>query len=111
MYKGTDITISTIVEIDKKLWPDQYILGNLKTIRHTVKPLANWVQINIMIGKQIIMRKWKDVVGPLFQDWASELGKEVASEKIYCLMDKMETYYDKWGKSCNFILWRTYGLI
>lgn len=45
---------------------------------HIVKPLANWIQTSIMIGKQMIMRKWKDAEGPLFQDWLTELGKVAA---------------------------------
>ena len=68
-----------------------------------VKPLANWVQTSIMIGKQIIMRKWKDAVGPLFQEWVPELSKVAAFEKIsYSLLNEVEKYNEKWGKFLQF---------
>lgn len=95
--------ILEIAGIDYKLCPELYILGNPKAINHMVKPLANWVQTSIMIGKQMIMRKWKDAVGPLFQEWVSELGKVAAFEKIsYSLMNEVEKYNDKWGKFLQF---------
>lgn len=51
-----------------------------------------------MMGKQMIMRKWKVVEIPLFQDWLSELGKVAAFERIsYGMTNDIDKYNEKWG--------------
>lgn len=51
-----------------------------------------------MFGKQMMMRKWKDTEGPVFQDWLTELGKVAAFEKIsYSIINETEKYNEKWG--------------
>lgn len=59
--------------MDFEFCPTLYILGNSRPQAHIVKPSANWIQISIMISKQI--RNWKYAEGLVGQDWLTELGK------------------------------------
>lgn len=96
--------ITEVVGIDYEFCPGIYILGSPQPIDHIGKPLAHWIQTSIMIGKQMIMRKWKAAEGPLFQDWVSELGRVAAFERIsYSVINKVEKYNDKWGKFLWFL--------
>ncbi len=50
---------------------------------------AEWIQISIMIGRQIIMRSWRSSYSPSFQEWSTELGKVAAYEEMaFRLLEK-----------------------
>jgi len=68
---------------------------------------ADFIQTSIMIGKQIIMRNWKNPGEPSFQEWSTELAKVASYEKMYFnINDRAEKYMTKWGKYVQYIATR-----
>ena len=65
---------------------------------------ADFIQTSIMVGKQIIMRNWKNPGEPSFQEWSTELAKVASYEKIsFNINDRTEQYVAKWGKYVQYI--------
>lgn len=68
---------------------------------------ADFIQTSIMVGKQIIMRNWKNPGEPSFQEWSMELAKVASYEKIsFNINDSAEKYVAKWGKYVQYIATR-----
>lgn len=65
---------------------------------------ADFIQTSIMVGKQIIMRNWKNAGEPSFQEWSIELAKVASYEKIYFNINaRADKYVEKWGLYVQYI--------
>lgn len=52
-----------------------------------------------MIGRQILVRGWKTEGVPSTQEWAVELARVAAFEKMSCKqLGRLDLYEAKWGK-------------
>lgn len=67
-WTGVHEFITEIIETNYQFSPSLYKLESPRPLKEFAKPLAHWIQISIMISKQMIMRKWKAVEDPMFQD-------------------------------------------
>lgn len=72
--------------------------------------MKEWIQVSIMIGRQIIMRCWWIAGAPVVQEWITELGKVVAYEKMsHRLNGRGDAYMKKWGRylpyKCTNMSW------
>ncbi len=74
--------IVAITETEYEFGPGLYVLGNPRSLKHISKPVADWIQTSITIGRQIIMRGRRSLEGPSFNDWLLEISKVAAFEKI-----------------------------
>ncbi len=66
---------------------------------------AEWIQISIMIGRQIIMRSWRHHTRHLFKNGLQNWGKWQHMKKWHLdyLKKKNEVYKRKWGEYLAFI--------
>lgn len=52
-----------------------------------------------MIGRQILVRGWKTEGVPSLQEWAVEMARVAAFEKMsYRQLGRLDLYEAKWGK-------------
>lgn len=101
-WKQVHNWVSEMSRDDFPLCPRLYILGDPRQVAGCT--CADLILTSIMIGKQVLMRGWKNAGGPSFQDWLIEMSKVAACEQmIYRRTDRLEKYICKWGRYIMYI--------
>lgn len=84
--------------------PRLFVLGNGSVLIGGDKHTRSWVQTSIMIGRQILLRGWKNEGVPSIQEWAPEMARVAAFEKMsYKRFGRLDVYIKKWGKYLTFL--------
>ncbi|KAJ0061406.1 hypothetical protein NL108_018634 [Boleophthalmus pectinirostris] len=94
--------IKNITQNTFEFTPQLYILSDPKMT--TRCPSSEFIQTSIMIGKQIIMRHWKDPEEPVFHEWFTELAKVASYEQMsFNMSDRIIAYKNKWKAYLNYV--------
>lgn len=93
-----------ITEIQMPFIPRLFILGDDSVLVREDKHIKSFVQTSIMIGRQILIRGWKTEGVPSLQEWAVEMARVAAFEKMsYKQLGRLDLYEAKWGKYMKFL--------
>lgn len=89
--------------------PQLYILNDPKITSHSMS--SELIQTSVMIGKQILMRHWKDPMEPSFSEWFTEIAKVAAYEQMsFSILDRTMTFTKKWKAYLDYIKITTDGV-
>lgn len=103
-WNRVHVHLCEISEVQFPFNPRLFVLGDDSVLTEGDKYIKNWIQTSIMIGRQILLRGWKKEGVPSVQEWAAELARVAAFEKIsYVRFDRLEVYNRKWGRYLTFL--------
>ena len=96
--------IQTILTVDIPFAPTLYVLGHPAALEELSPYDAEWVQTVLMLGRKLIVMKWKDPIAPTAAQWFIQLGKLAALEKLtFRLLNKVEVYLFKWERYLRYL--------
>lgn len=94
--------MKNITQINFDFCPRLYVLSDPQLTSYY--RAGDFIQTSIMVGKQIIMRNWRNSGEPPFQEWYTELAKVASYEKIsFRCNNRTEKYFVKWGDYLKYI--------
>lgn len=69
--------------------------------------LQNTLMYGVIIAKRMILRLWKSVTTPTFENWLSELTGVLHLERLrYSLLNKLKIFYKIWQPFLDHLAWR-----
>lgn len=84
--------------------PRLFILGDDSVLVREDKHIKSFFQTSIIIGRQILIRGWKKEGVLSLQEWAVEMARVAAFEKMsYKQLGRLDLYEAKWGKYITFL--------
>lgn len=79
-----------------------YMLGDPAIVQSCQN--AQFIQTSIMIGRQVLLREWKNPRTPPYKEWFCELGQVASYEQLFYRMnDRWNEYEAKWRKYHTYI--------
>ena len=93
-----------ILETQIPFSPRLFILGDHSVLTGHNKQIKSWIQTSIMIGRQILVRVWRKEGVPPVYEWAAEMARVAAFEKMsYEQMGRPDLYEGKWGNYLKYL--------
>lgn len=82
--------------------PRLYVLGDPAVLDNCQN--AQFIQTALMIGRQILLREWKNSKSPPIKDWFCEIGRVASYEQLFFrINDRWDEYKTKWQKYLSYI--------
>ena len=96
--------IHTILTEEIPFAPTLYVLGDPAALEELSHYDAEWVQTALMLGRKLIVMKWKDPNAPTAAEWYIQLGKLAALERLsFRLLNRVEVYMQKWERYLGYL--------
>lgn len=95
-------SIEKITGDNFELSPRLYVLGDPAIVENCQN--TQFIQTAIMIGRQVLLREWKNPRTPPYNDWFCELGRVASYEQLFYRMnDRWNDYEEKWRIYYSYI--------